>query len=124
MFLGVFGVDINFVNRYIAIPLAITVFNNDRDKFRQFKMRNIYLDMTDSAVEGFKKEFHALKREMISKHHVDIKRIDALQYNVNGEIIEYTADQLRDLAKDVMHKALSTWELKEINIGWFDDKSR
>lgn len=103
------------INKYIAIPLAINVLRLDRNEFQVFKAKNIYLDMVDSAIEQLKKDFYELRRIM---HNVNIKRVSALQYSVDGHTIKYTADQLKEMAEDVMRGAISSMQLKEFNKGW------
>ncbi len=103
------------INKYIAIPLAISVLRLDRDEFKNFKNKNIYLDMVDSAIEKLEKDFYELRRIM---HHTHIKRMSALQYLVDGHTIKYTADELKEMTEDVMQEAISSMQLKEFNKGW------
>lgn len=109
------------IERYIAMPLAISVFKNDREEFKEFKTSNVYLDMVDSAIEQLEKEFYALRQDL-NKQQINIKKIGSLEYSVNGEVVTYTSDQLKEMTRRVMEQCLSSVEIKEINSGWFDQE--
>ncbi|HLR69511.1 MAG TPA: hypothetical protein VK105_20680 [Virgibacillus sp.] len=96
----------NLIDKFIALPLAINVFQQDQERFKSFKMGNLYLDKLDAVIDQLKEDFYALKKEFISKHHMDIKRIDQCTYNVNGKVIEYTPGELKLLTTGVMREYL------------------
>lgn len=99
--------DRDIINRYIAIPMAIKVFQQDQKEFQKFKIGNLYLDLLDSIIEQLKSDFLELKKEMYSFYHIDIKyvgRFDNVeQYKVNNRtIIEYTPGELKELTREIM----------------------
>jgi len=105
--------DKKLIDRYIALPMAISVLKQDREEFKKFTMGPVYLTLLDPAIEKATQDFYDLKKDMISKHHVDIKRIGKLQYKVNDEIIKYTADQLKKLSENIMNEYFGSVEVQE-----------
>lgn len=104
------------IEKYIAIPLAISVFKKDREEFKEFKTSNVYLDMVDSAVGQLKKEFYAIRQDL-NKQQVNINKIGSLEYSMNGEVVTYTSDQLKELTRSVMQESLTSVDIKQINNG-------
>lgn len=85
--------DKKLIDRYIALPMAITVLKQDREEFKKFKMAPVYKRLMDPVIEKASSDFYELKRDIISKHHLDIKKFDGLRYTVNGEIVEDIAEE-------------------------------
>jgi len=110
--------DKKLIDRYIALPMAINVLKQDRQEFKKFMMGPAYLTLLDPAIEKATQDFYELKKDMISKHHVDIKRIGKLQYKVNGEIVGYTADQLKKLSEDIMNEYFKSVEIQDQVVSW------
>lgn len=94
------------IKKYIAYPLAVTVFKQDKDKFNDFKLGNLYLDMLDSIIERMQQDFYQLKAELLSKHHIDVQRIEVGKYKINGKIVEFTAEELKELTNQLMSEYL------------------
>lgn len=105
--------DKHLIERYIALPMAINVLKQDREEFKKFTMGPVYLTLLDPAIEKATQDFYDLKNDMISKHHVDIKRVGKLQYKVNGEVVEYTSDKLKKLSEDIMDEYFGSVEVEE-----------
>jgi hypothetical protein len=95
------------IKKYIAYPMAITIFKQDRDKFKASKLSNLYEDMIDSIIQRMQQDYFQLKAEMFSKHHIDIKRIDIGKYEVNKEIIEFTSKELKEMTRALMSDYLN-----------------
>ena len=85
------------INYYITLPMAITIFRQDRKTFGALKFGNLFEDKLDATIEQMKKDFYALKKDIISKHHLDIRCVDQCVYSVNGEIIKFTPDELEKM---------------------------
>ncbi|WP_029265663.1 hypothetical protein [Virgibacillus alimentarius] len=96
----------NLIDKFIAMPLAVTVFKQDQNQFKSFKMRNLYLDKLDAVIDRMEKDFYSLKQTLISKYHLDVKVIDQCTYNVNGKVIEYTPEEMKLMTSEVMHEYL------------------
>jgi len=94
------------IDKYIAMPMAITVFKRDTKSFEESKVYGVYLDKIDSVLKQLKEDFYSLKSEMITKYHLDIRCIDSCKYSVNGNIIEYTPEELRMVTADIMREYL------------------
>ncbi|MEN2465619.1 hypothetical protein [Ornithinibacillus sp. JPR2-1] len=92
----------DLVKKFVAYPLAVTVFKQDKDKFNDFKLGNLYLDMLDSVIERMQRDFFQLKAELLSKHHIDVQRIEVGKYRVNGEIVEFSPEELKQLTNQLM----------------------
>ncbi|MCR1834957.1 hypothetical protein NSA56_11180 [Oceanobacillus caeni] len=111
--------DKALVDKYIAMPMAITVFKQDTKSFEESKVFGVYLDKIESVLKQLKKDFYSLKRDMITKYHLDIRCIDQCKYRVNGRIIDYTPEELKAITADIMReylyggKATADFEQKE-----------
>ncbi|QBP06969.1 DUF3158 domain-containing protein [Virgibacillus phage Mimir87] len=93
------------INYYITLPMAITIFRQDRKTFGVLKFGNLFEDKLDATIEQMKKDFYALKKDLIT-NNMEIKLIDQCKYNVAGTIVEYTPDELKDLTTSIMHQYL------------------
>lgn len=94
------------IDKYIAMPMAITVFKQDQITFKSFKIGNLYQDKLDAAIDKLKEDFYFMKKELISRHHLDVKCLDQCRYTVNGKIIEYSPGGLKMLTSDIMRDYL------------------
>jgi|SRR5690625_3822598 len=110
--------DKKIIDKYVSLELALKVFRIDYDKFKSFKAANVYLDKLDAVIDQLTNDFHTLKVNLITKHHIDIKQVDKLRYSINGEVISYTSDQLKKLTEDVMQEYLMTVESVYTERGW------
>ncbi len=103
------------IDKYIALRLSLKVFRLDREKFKEFKAANIYLDKLDAVIDQVRKDLHTLKRDLIVRHHLDIKKINDFEYSVNGSVYSYTSDELKEMTEDMMVKYLMS--VKSIRTG-------
>lgn len=110
--------DKKLIDRYIALPLAINVMKQDRQEFKKFMMGPAYLTLLDPAIEKATQDFYELKKDMISKYHLDIKKLDSLRYNVNSEIVEYTSDELMKLSEGIMNEYFGSVEIQDEVVSW------
>lgn len=101
----------DIVNQFIATSLAIKVFKRDQKAFMDFKFRDLYLDKTDAAIDKLYEDFNNLKRDMYTKHHIDIRQLDGTKYLVKSrdtnEILEFTPEQLKQMTSEVMERYLT-----------------
>ncbi len=112
--------DKKLIDKYIALSLAITVFKLDQEKFKQLKAANVYLDKLDAVIDQVRKDLHRLKRNLIVKHHMDIKKVSNLEYSVNGKVFGYTSNQLKKMTADAMEHYLMTVESVRTDRGWLN----
>src|SRR5699024_7416915 len=110
--------DKKLIDRYLALPMAINVLKQDRQEFKKFMMGPAYLTLLDPAIKKATQDFYELKKDMISKYHIKIKRIGKLQYKVNGEIVEYTSDELKKLSEAIMNEYFSSVEVQDEAVPW------
>lgn len=90
------------IKRYIAMPMAVAVFKQDKEKFSEFRLGNLYEDMLDAIIERMQQDYFHLKKELITKHHIDIKKIEKGKYEINKEIVEFTPEELKEMTREVM----------------------
>ncbi|MEN2468185.1 hypothetical protein [Ornithinibacillus sp. JPR2-1] len=96
----------DLINKYISYPLAVTVFKQDLERFKSFEVGNLYMDMVESIIERMHKDYYELKSDLISKHHIDIKRLGAGKYQINKEVVEFTSDELKKMTEELMSEYL------------------
>lgn len=108
------------IDNYIALSLAITVFQLDQEKFRELKAANVYLDKLSAVIDQVRKDLHTLKRELIVKHHLDLKKVSNLEYSINGEVYRYTSDKLKKMTAETMQYYLMTVESISTERTWTD----
>lgn len=92
----------DLIRKYIAIPMALTVFKQDKEEFSKYQLGNIYEDMIDSIVEQMHQDYFKIKTELLTKHHIDIKRIEKGKYEINKEIVEFSSEELKGFTQRVM----------------------
>ena len=101
----------DIVNQFIATSLAIKVFKRDQDSFLDFKFFELYLDMTDAIIGRLQEDLNALRKEMITEHHIDVRQLESTKYLVKGrnanEVLEFTSDQLKQMTSEVMDRYLT-----------------
>lgn len=90
----------DLINKYITIPMAIQVLKQDKEQFKTLSHRYVYQDLIDSAIKRMEQDFYHMKGKMFNV----VKRLDSTHYNVNGEVIEYTSEQLRDLTRQTIEE--------------------
>ncbi|WP_200416429.1 hypothetical protein [Virgibacillus salexigens] len=101
------------IKKYIAIPMAIKVFSQDLEKFKSYKMRNVYLDKLDAVIDQLQNDLNDIKKQIYTVHHINVRRIDKCKYKANNEIIEFTPDEMREMTKVVMQEYLYGSEASE-----------
>lgn len=92
----------DLIKNYIAYPFAVTVFKQDKGKFREFKLGNLYLDMLDSILERMHQDYYKVKAELLSKHHIDVQHLEIGKYKINGEIVEFSPEELKQMTNQLM----------------------
>lgn len=101
----------DIVNQFIATSLAIKVFKRDQKSFMDFKFFELYLDMTDAVIDKLQEDLNTLRKELITKHHIDVRQLDGTKYLVKGrnanEVREFTSDQLKQMTTEVMDRYLT-----------------
>ncbi|MUV39495.1 hypothetical protein JNUCC1_03373 [Lentibacillus sp. JNUCC-1] len=110
--------DKQTIDKFITMPMAINILKQDQEQFKKFKMQNVYLDKLDAIIERLVNDFYQLKKDMISKHHSEVKKISSLKYKVDGEIIEYTADEIKALVSRLLRQYMFTVEAEEKERMW------
>lgn len=100
------------IDTYISLSLAIKVLQLDRDKFTALTAATIYLDKIDAIIEQAKKDFYMLKRDLITEHHIEIKKISGLKYSVAGEVHAYTSDELKEMTEKIVLEYLMRVEFE------------
>lgn len=106
------------IGKYVALDLALKVFRLDYNKFKDFKAAHVYLDKLDAVIDQLTNDLYTLKINLITKHHVDIRQVDKLRYNVNGEVYTYTSDELKEMTEDMMEHYLMTVASVRTERGW------
>lgn len=86
------------INKYITIPMAISVIKQDKEHFNPSKFNYVYQDLLDTAIKRMEQDF----RKLQPKFYNAVTHLDGTRYNVNGEIIEYTPDELKELTTETM----------------------
>ncbi|RHW29442.1 hypothetical protein [Oceanobacillus profundus] len=101
----------DIVNQFIATSLAIKIFKRDQTAFMDFKFFELYLDMTDAVIGRLQEDLNGLRKEMITKHHIDVRQINGTKYLVKGrdknEEREYTPEELKQMTRVVMDRYLT-----------------
>lgn len=100
-FSGVKNMNLDIVKRYIAMPMAIQVFKQDIERFKEFKLGNLYQDMLESIIERMQQDFRQLKSELRSQH-IDVRKLDIGKYKVNNEVFEFTPEELKEMTSKLM----------------------
>lgn len=112
----------DLVLRFIAMPMAIKVFQDDKENFRPSKVNVLYYDLIDSILVQLESDFRQLKADMYSKHHLDIKQIGKTKYTINKEVIEFTPGELRHKTEEIMREHLANVDFKSQGRAWDDWK--
>lgn len=94
----------DIVLKYICMPLAIATLKHNEKLYDQDKFKIVppYLDLHDSLIKAIEKDFFELKREVIQDHHLNIRKQSTGKYLVNGKIMEFTSEELREGTKQVI----------------------
>lgn len=61
---------------FIILSLALKVFRRDQKAFKDFKMWNLYLDKLDAVINQLQQDFNNVKKELITKYHIDVRYLD------------------------------------------------
>jgi hypothetical protein len=94
--------ELELIKKYIAMPMAIKVFQQDLHTFREFSIGNLYLDMVESIIVRLEKDFYKLKSELISEHHIDVRKLSNGKYKANNEVYDFTPEELKEMTSQVM----------------------
>lgn len=95
------------INKYIAFNGHKSI-SAGPETFSTFKLGNLYHDKLDDTIDNIKKDFYALKKELLTKYYVDVKHIDQCKYSINGEIVEYSPGELKKITGKVIKFASYT----------------
>jgi hypothetical protein len=90
------------IKNYIAIPMAVAVFKQDKEKFSEYQLGNLYEDLIDSIIVRIQQDYFIIKRELLTEHHIDIKKIEKGKYEINKEIVEFSPEELKGFTQQVM----------------------
>lgn len=92
--------------KYIVLPLAIKNFERDKELFKHFTMGNLYLDVIDATIKDLKEDFYILKHTIKYKHGLHVRKVSALKYTVNGNVIKFTSKELKEMTSQLMSEYL------------------
>ena len=114
--------DKNLVLKFVTMPMAIKIFNDDKESFKVSKTSSVYLDLLDSILKQLEKDFKQLKADMFTKHHLDVKRLGKsnrmVRYRVNKDVIEFSPGELRNKTKELMEEYIATVEVEKQERVW------
>lgn len=117
-----YNMKTEIVLRFITMPMAVKVFEQDKKNFATSKVNILYYDLIDSVLDKLEKDFKVLKADMYSKHHLDVKYLGKenglVRYSVNREVIEFTPKELQDKTEKLMKEYLSNVELNRKDNIW------
>ncbi|OEH52980.1 hypothetical protein AQ616_18930 [Oceanobacillus sp. E9] len=104
------------VLKYICMPLAINTLKHNEKLYDQekFKIAPLYLNLHESLINAIEKDFYKLKREIIQDHQLIIRKQSTGKYVVNGEIVEFTSEELREGTKKVIQSYMYGENMIEI----------
>ncbi|GLO64766.1 hypothetical protein [Oceanobacillus kimchii] len=92
------------VLKYICMPMAIATLKHNEKLYDQDKFKIVppYLDLHESLINAIEKDFLELKREVIQDHYLNIRKQSTGKYVVNGKVMEFTSEELREGTKKVI----------------------
>lgn len=106
----------DIVLKFITMPMAIKVFKQDKVSFLKSKVDNVYQDLIDSILSKMQSDFTALKKDMYTKHHLNVRYIgkvnNTVRYSVNREMVEFTPEELKNKTEALMKKYLVNAEVE------------
>ena len=109
----------DLVLKFITMPMAIKIFKQDKESFAFSKVGNVYQDLLDSVLNKLQSDFNDLKKDMYTKHHLDVRYIgrdnNKVKYTVNNNVVEFTPEELRNKTEELMKKYLAS---AEFDRGW------
>ena len=108
----------NLVLKYITLPMAIKIFNDDIQSFKVSKIAPVYFELIDSVLNQLQNDFNQLRTDMYTIYHLDVKRIDKLKYTVNKEVIEFSSEELRSATQKIMEEYIATVEVEKQQRVW------
>ena len=104
------------------MPMAIQIFKQDKESFATSKVNMLYQDLFDSILNKLQTDFRKLKSDMYSRHHLDVRYIGKdngmVKYSVNRNIAEFTPEELRSKAEELMKEYLSNVEVERQDRIW------
>lgn len=96
---------------FITMPMAIKIFYMDKNSFSVSKVNVVYQELINSALGKLQTDFNYLKRDMYTKHHLDVRYIgkdkNKVKYSVNKNVIEFTPEELKCKTEELMRKYLT-----------------
>lgn len=112
----------DLVLRFITMPMAIKIFNDDKEGFKVSKASSVYLDLIDSILKQLESDFKKLKVNMYKVHHLDIRYLgkvnDAVRYSVNKDVVVFSPGELRNGTKELMEEYIATAEVEKQERVW------
>ncbi|MBT2600927.1 MULTISPECIES: hypothetical protein [unclassified Oceanobacillus] len=108
----------DIVLKYICMPMAIATLKHNEKlyDYDKFKIMPLYLNLHESLIKAIEKDFYEFKKDVITtNHHLDIRKQSAGKYVVNGENMEFTAEELREGTKKVIQSYMYGENMIEID---------
>ncbi|MBT2599073.1 MULTISPECIES: hypothetical protein [unclassified Oceanobacillus] len=105
------------VLKYICMPLAINTLKHNEKLYDQNKFKIVppYLDLHESLIKAIEKDFYELKREVIQDYQLNIRKQSTGKYVVNGEIMDFAPEELREGTKQVIQSYMYGENMIEID---------
>lgn len=99
------------------MPLAINTLKHNMALYDQDKFKIVppYLDLHESLINTIEKDFYELKKDVITSHRLDIRKQSTGKYMVNGEVMEFTSEELREGTKQVIQSYMYGENMIEVN---------
>ena len=112
----------DLILKYIAMPMAIKIFKDDRESFKVSKVAPIYFDLIESILKQLEKDFKQLKADMFTKYHLDIRYLGkddgTVKYGVNKDVIEFSPEELRNGTQKIMEEYIATVDVEKQERVW------
>lgn len=114
----------DLVLRFITMPMAITVFKQDKKHFKVSKVNVLFYDLIDSVLAKMEQDFRQMKADMYKKHHLDVRYLGKgngrVNYRVNQQMISFTPAELKKQTEKLMEEYMVNMELVRKNRIWDD----
>lgn len=98
------------IEQFITLPLVLKVFKRDQKYFTNFKMKNVYLDKLDAAIEATQSDLNRVKQDLYMNHHIRVTKMKSEQgrtsYQWKGPrdegVLTYSSEELRSMTETAM----------------------
>lgn len=114
----------DLVLRFITMPMAITVFKQDKKHFKVSKVNVLFYDLIDSVLAKMEQDFRQMKADMYKKHHLDVRYLGEgnglVNYRVNQKMISFTPAELKEQTEKLMKEYMVNVEVVRKNRIWDD----